>query len=127
MSFVWFWTFWHWSKEGYRRGALLRSPLQGVAGHWDEWFQHEAADRDREAIAEAGRTESAQRQFMAWLQLHWAREVRWAGHRLIPRFVLGQLAHVAPFQQWRAFADYRDGYGLSGLPALVLAEDSCGQ
>jgi hypothetical protein len=42
MRFVWFWTFWHWSKESFRSGHLLRSPLQGVGGHWDEWFQHEA-------------------------------------------------------------------------------------
>ncbi len=24
MRFVWFWSFWHWSTEGFRSGALLR-------------------------------------------------------------------------------------------------------
>ena len=36
MRFVWFWTFWHWSKESYRSGSLLRSPLHGIGSHWDE-------------------------------------------------------------------------------------------
>src|SRR5436853_514752 len=47
MRFVWFWTFWHWSKEGFRAGSLLRSPLHGIGSHWDEWVRHEASDSDR--------------------------------------------------------------------------------
>ena len=46
MRFVWFWTFWHWSKESFRHGSLLRSPLHGIGSHWDEWFRHEASERD---------------------------------------------------------------------------------
>ena len=51
---VWFWTFWHWSQESFRDGVLLRSPLQGVGSHWDEWYRHEASVADRVAIAQAG-------------------------------------------------------------------------
>src|SRR5688572_24880491 len=127
MPFIWFWTFWHWSKESFRSGALLRGPLQGIGGHWDEWFRHEASQNDLHAIAEAGRTESTQRQFIAWLQLHWSREANWSGNRLIPRFVLGQLAHVAPFNEWCAFAEYRESYGVGGISAIVLAEESSGK
>jgi len=73
MRFVWFWTFWYWSKEGFRTGTLLRGPLHGIGGHWDEWFHHEASEEDRRAIQETGRTERGQRLFAAWLQRHWAR------------------------------------------------------
>ncbi len=125
--FVWFWTFWHWSRESFRGGSLLRGPLQGIGGHWDEWFRHEASPNDLHAIAQAGRTESAQRQFIAWLYLHWAREANWSGNRLIPRFVLGQLAHLAPFNEWQAFDEYRAGYGLGGISAIVLTAESLGQ
>jgi hypothetical protein len=124
--FVWFWTFWHWSKESFRTGSLLRGPLQGIGSHWDEWFRHEASENDLRAIAETGRTESAQRQFIAWLYLHWARDTNWSRNRLVPRFVLGQLAPIAPFNEWSSFGEYREGYGLGGVPAIVLAEDSSG-
>ena len=127
MRFVWFWTFWHWSKESFRDGSLLRSPLHGVGSHWDEWFRHEASENDLQAIAEAGRTESAQRQFIAWLYLHWAREANRSGNRLIPRFVLGQLAHLAPFKEWQAFEEYRASYGIGGISAIVLTEESSGE
>ncbi|MCI0534228.1 MAG: hypothetical protein L0Z50_03265 [Verrucomicrobiales bacterium] len=42
MQFVWFLTFWHWSKESFRTGRLLRPSLHGIGSHWDEWFRHEA-------------------------------------------------------------------------------------
>ena len=96
MRFVWFWTFWYWSKESFRSGHLLRGPLQGVGGHWDEWFQHEASEPDLRAIEEAGRTESTQREFIAWLFRHWAGECQGSSNRMVPRFVAGQLAHVPP-------------------------------
>ncbi|HTE89725.1 MAG TPA: hypothetical protein VK639_12255, partial [Terriglobales bacterium] len=127
MRFVWFWTFWHWSKDNFRGGSLLRSPLHGVGSHWDEWFRHEASESDLRAIAEAGRTESAQRQFIAWLYLHWAHEANWSGNRLIPRFVLGQLAHVSPFKEWQAFDEYRVSYGIGGISAIILAAESSGR
>jgi len=41
--------------------------------------------------------------------------------------VLGQLARVPPFNEWSAFKDYRTGYGLSGISAIVLAEGSLGE
>jgi len=127
MRFVWFWTFWHWSKESFRGGSLLRNPLHGVGSHWDEWFRHEALESDLRAIAEAGRTESAQRQFIAWLYLHWAHEANWSGNRLIPRFVLGQLAPLSPFKEWQAFDEYRVSYGIGGIPAIVLTAESSGE
>jgi hypothetical protein len=127
MRFVWFWTFWHWSRESFREGSLLRGPLRGVGSHWDEWYLHEASDNDREAIKEAGRTESTQRQFIAWLFLHWNREANWAENRLTPRFVVGQLAQVPPFNQWSAFKEYRASYGVGGISAIVLEEGSLGE
>ena len=54
LRFVWFWTFWHWSKESFRAEMLLRGPLNGVAGNWDEWFHHEACAEEQAAIAEVG-------------------------------------------------------------------------
>ena len=127
MRFVWFWTFWHWSKESYRSGSLLRSPLHGIGSHWDEWFRHEASENDRQAIEESGRTEPTQRQFIAWLFRHWAREMDWRGNRMVPRFVIDQLAHLPPFSQWPAFEKYRTSYGVVGISALVLAEKSLGE
>ena len=67
MNFIWFWTFWHWSKESFRAGVFLREPLQGIGGHWDEWFRHEASAEEIHAIEMAGRTEASQRRFIAWL------------------------------------------------------------
>jgi len=127
MHFVWFWTFWHWSKESFREGLLLRDPLHGIGGHWDEWFRHEASQDDLQTITEAGRTEANQRQFIAWLYLHWAHEANWSGNRLIPRFVLGQLALLSPFKEWQAFDEYRTSYGIGGISAIVLTAESSGE
>lgn len=127
MQFVWFWTFWHWSKESYRGGSLLRSPLHGVGSHWDEWYGHEASESDRQAVAAAGETEAAQRRFLAWLLFRWARETGLRNNRLAQHFVLEQLAQVAPFQHWRAFAPYRQSGRLPGIAAIVLAEKSRGE
>ncbi len=127
MSFVWFWTFWHWSKESFRNGAVLRSPLQGIGGHWDEWFRHEASGSELAAIAKAGQTEGGQRRFIGWLLLHWAPEANLCGNALTRYFVLNQLAQVQPFSQWAAFGRYRDGYGTAGVSAVVLTEGSAGE
>src|SRR5258705_10011256 len=97
MRFVWFWTFWHWSKESFRTGSLLRSPLHGIGSHWDEWFRHEASENDLKAIEASGRTKSTQREFTAWVFRHWARETEWRGKRMGPRFVLGPLSQGPPF------------------------------
>jgi hypothetical protein len=127
MSFVWFWTFWHWSKESFRTGSLLRGPLHGIGGHWDEWFRHEASESDRSAIEEVGRTEAMQHHFVSWLLRYWTREAGLDGNTFIPRFVLGQLASVPPFSRWRAFEPYRTSYGVGGVSAVVLAERSPGE
>src|SRR5260221_8826384 len=127
MSFVWFWTFWHWSKESFRGGSLSRSPLHGIAGHWDEWFRHEASESDRAAIGMTGRTEVMQRQFIGWLLSRWSREADLPGNRLARHFVLGQLASVQPFKQWTAFEKYRTSYGIGGISAIVLTEPSSGE
>jgi hypothetical protein len=114
-------------QESFRDGLLLRSPLHGIGSHWDEWFRHEASQNDLQAIAEAGRTEANQRQFIAWLYLHWAHEANWSGNRLIPRFVLGQLSLLSPFKEWQAFDEYRTSYGIGGISAIVLTAESSGE
>jgi hypothetical protein len=127
MSFVWFWTFWHWSKESFREGSLLRSPLHGIAGHWDEWFRHEASESDRAAIAKTGRSEASQRQFISWLLRRWAPEADLRRNQLAWRFVLGQLGLVHPFNRWKAFEKYRARYGVGGIAAIVLTAGSSGE
>jgi hypothetical protein len=127
MDYIWFWTFWHWSKESFRGRMLLRGPLHGIAGHWDEWFRHEASETDRRSIEKIGKTESGQRRFIFWLCRHWASEATSDRNRLIPRFVLGQLALVPPFNSWPAFARYRTNYGVQGIHAVILADKSQGE
>jgi hypothetical protein len=124
--FVWFWTFWHWSTENVRAGALLRSPIHGVGGHWDEWYRHEASAEERRAIAQVGRSARGQRAFVAWLARHWAAEAVWRGEHPPARFVLAQLAALAPFDEWATLARWRAHYGVSGVSAVVLAEASAG-
>ncbi len=125
--FVWFWTFWHWSRESYESGELLRDPLQAVGSNWDEWFHHEASAEDRQRIAAIGGNGSAQTEFVSWLFSRWAAAAEWKENRSIARFVAGQLAHVAPFDQWPAFADFRARYGVEGPAAVVLTEQSAGE
>ena len=127
MRFLWFWTFWHWSKDSFDSGALLRSPIHGIGGHWDEWFRHEASATDRDAVNEIGRSASSQRAFVRWLVRHWSREAHWRETHPPIRFVLGQLAHVPPFDRWAAFDRYRTTYGMRGLSAIVLSEGSEGE
>lgn len=125
MNVVWFWTFWHWSKESFREGSLLRSPLHGIGSHWDEWFRHEASESDLRAIEETGRSEASQRQFLVWFFRNWAGEIM--ERRMAPLFVLSQLAPLPPFNKWPALARYRAGYSVGGISAIVLAEQSQGQ
>ena len=127
MRFVWFWTFWHWSTEGFRSGALLRSPLQGVASHWDEWYQHEASESERREIEAVGRSGFEQRNFVCWLARHWAREARWHDEMLPARYVLAQLSRVAPFDKWTPLEKYRTTYAAPGIAAIVLDQDSAGE
>lgn len=127
MRFNWFWSFWHWSKESFREGALLRSPLHGVASHWDEWFRHEATESEIRAIEQTGINEVSQRQFIAWLLWRWAAETDLRRNGLAQKFVLGQLAQVAPFSRWTAFEKYRRVNEKGGMPAIVLGEKSPGE
>jgi hypothetical protein len=127
MRFVWFWTFWHWSTEGFRSGALLRSPLQGVASHWDEWYQHEASESERQEIEAVGRSVFEQRRFVCWVARRWAREARWRDEVLPGRYVLAQMSRVAPFDKWTAFEKYRTTYASPGIAAIVLDEESPGE
>jgi hypothetical protein len=127
VRYLWFWTFWHWSRESYRSGTVLRDPLHGVGSHWDEWFHHEATQHERRAVEAAGDTVNAQRQFITWLVRYWSREVECGGNRPPVRFVLGQLAMLPPFDGWRAFHKYRTSYGAAGISAIVLSEDSRGE
>jgi len=106
---------------------VLRGPLHGIASHWDEWFRHEASEDERRCIANIGKTESGQRQFILWLCRHWVRDASLKPMRLVPRFVLGQLAHVPPFNGWAAFAPFRTTYGHQGVQAIVLADKSAGE
>lgn len=127
MPFVWFWTFWHWSTEGFRSGSLLRSPLQGIASHWDEWYRHESSDSERNAIDAPGSSVFEQRRFVRWLARQWAKEARWRDEMLPARYVLAQLSRVAPFDRWTAFDKYRNTYAAPGIAAIVLDEDSAGE
>src|SRR3984885_14272847 len=106
MRFVWFWTFWHWSKESYQEGSLLFGPLQGIGSHWDEWFRHEASQSDKRAIEKIGESDELQREFIAWLLVKWAAETEFRENGLARHFVLNQLAQVPPFKHWKAFEKY---------------------
>jgi hypothetical protein len=127
VPFVWFWTFWHWSTEGFRSGALLRSPLQGIASHWDEWYRHESSETERNDIDAVGASVFEQRRYVCWLARQWAKEARWRGEMLPARYVLAQLSHVAPFSRWAALDRYRATYASPGIAAIVLDEDSDGE
>jgi hypothetical protein len=127
VSFIWFWTFWHWSTEAFRDGALLHGPVLGIGSHWDEWYSHEASVDERQAIEQVGRSSEGQRRFVSWLVRHWATEADWSGEHPPARFVLAQLANLSPFSHWSSFAKYRSGYGVDGIAAIVLAEGSSGE
>jgi hypothetical protein len=127
MSFLWFWGFWHWSAEGAITGVLLRGPVHGIAGHWEEWYRHEALPEDVAAIARVTASPETQRAFLTWLVRHWVPLAVWKGAHPPIRFVLGQLAHIAPFDTWETLARYRNSYGISGVSAIVLAEGSDGE
>ncbi|HTI71780.1 MAG TPA: hypothetical protein VMF06_17525 [Candidatus Limnocylindria bacterium] len=105
----------------------MRSPLHGIGGHWDEWFRHEASVDELRQIQEAGHDPSSQRRFMAWLRRHWARETEWRSNVGAVRFALSQLAQVPPFHKWQAFDEFRTGYGVPGISAVVLIAESVGE
>jgi hypothetical protein len=127
VQFVWFWTFWHWSTEGFRSGALLRSPLQGIGSHWDEWYRHESSAGDRNEIDLLGANVFEQRNFVCWLARQWAKEARWRDEVLPARYVLAQLSRVAPFDNWTALDKYRTTYAAPGVAAIVLEQESAGE
>ena len=127
IRFVWFWTFWHWSREASQAGLLQNEPLAGIADHWNEWFGGVASEQDREAIRGIGRERGAQSQFLVWLFRHWAKEVHAEANRSAPRFAAGQLARVQPFITWESMRRFRSGYGAVGVPAVILSEHSNGK
>lgn len=127
LRFVWFWTFWHWSRENSRTGRVACDPWLGIGANWAEWLQGEASDEDRLAISETSETRSGQSQFIHWLFRHWAPQADPSGNRVMPRFVLGQLVRCAPFGTWESLVRYRTTYGALGFNAVILAEESAGE
>ena len=105
----------------------MRSPLQGIGSHWDEWFTHEASETDRETIESIGGSDAEQCRFVSWLARRWGAEAKWRGDALPIRYVLTQLARVSPFDKWRAFDHYRASYGAPGISAIVIDEESAGE
>ena len=105
----------------------MRSPIQGIGSHWDEWFQHDASASDCEAIEAIGNSRFEQSRFIAWLARRWAGEAQWHGERPPIRYALAQLSRVAPFDNWPAFDKYRSTYGAPGISAIVIDEASSGE
>jgi hypothetical protein len=105
----------------------LRSPVQGIASHWDEWFSHEASASDCEAIEAIGNSRFEQSRFVTWLARRWAGEARWHGEAPPVRYALAQLSRVSPFDKWPAFEKYRNGYGAPGISAIVIDQESAGE
>lgn len=125
--FIWFWTFWHWSRESCRVGALSHDSLYRFSGNWDAWFHHEASDQDLLAIAGIGRDQELQGQFVTWIFQRWSRQADLTGNRTLARFVITQLARVAPFDRWADFEKYRKDYGAQGVSAIILPQGSHGE
>jgi hypothetical protein len=105
----------------------LRSPVQGIGSHWDEWFRHEASTSDREAIEAVGNSRFEQSRFITWLTRRWAGEAQWRGELPPIRYALAQLSRVSPFDKWPAFDRYRTTYGAPGISAIVINEASAGE
>jgi hypothetical protein len=106
---------------------LLRSPVQGIGSHWDEWFTHEASDTDRQLVESLGESDAEQCRFISWLTRRWATEAKWRGSAPPIRYVLNHLARVAPFDSWRTFDAYRASYGSPGISAIIIDEKSDGE
>jgi hypothetical protein len=105
----------------------LRSPVQGIASHWDEWFRHEASRDDRDAIEAIGHNPFEQRRFVGWLAHRWAGEAQWGGESASARYALAQLSRVSPFDTWACFDRYQTTYGTPGIAAIVLEAESAGE
>ncbi len=105
----------------------MRSPVQGIGSHWDEWFRHEASASDSEAIEAIGNSRFEQSRFVTWLARRWASEAQWRGEPPPIRYALAQLSRVSPFDKWPAFDRYRTTYGAPGISAIVIDEASTGE
>lgn len=127
MRFVWFLNFWGWSCESHRAGMLLRHPLEGIGGNWDEWFNNEATAAEREEIEAVGRSDSHQEQFWGWLRQVWINDAVRNENQLALVYVGEELARVAPFQGWAVFARREVAAPASGLSAVILAGESEGE
>lgn len=123
----WFWSFWHWCREGHRTGMLLESPLEDLGSHWEEWYTHEAGDNEKAAIEAIAEDPQLQTGFIAWLEAVWQQEAFETTNHLVVPYVLGELHGLAPFSDWRAL---KAGALLPrelGVAAVVLAEGSQGE
>ena len=105
----------------------MRSPVQGIGSHWDEWFRHEASASDSQAIEAIGNSRFEQSRFVTWLARRWAGEAQWHGEPPPIRYALAQLSRVSPFDKWSAFDRYRTTYGAPGISAIVIDEASTGE
>lgn len=127
MRFVWFLNFWGWSRESHRTGMILHPPLEGIGGNWDEWFNNEATAVERAEIKAVGQSEEFQGQFWEWLGRVWIPEAVGDGNQLALAFVGEELARVAPFDGWSAFARRRVPIAAGTVAAVVLAGESDGR
>lgn len=127
MRFVWFLSFWSWSRESHRAGFLLRHPLEGIAGNWDEWFTGEASAAERVEIDLVGQRPDFQVMFAEWLEQVWIRDAAPNDNRLALTFVRSELARVAPFKDWSSFATFRTSPTAGPILAVVLGGESEGR
>jgi hypothetical protein len=127
VRFVWFWTFWHWSKESFRAEVVPQRPLGNIARLWDEWYCYEASAEDRDAIEEAESDEGIQRAFVQWFFRAWNTEANPSGNQLVPTFVMRELARVDPFERWSSLAEYRLPAKIDCISAIVLEDTNFGK
>lgn len=127
ISFPWFWAFWHWSADGFRRGELSRSPLQAIASNWEEWFQHVASEADQRAISLVSANANAQAQFVQWVCAQWSKEFDPTRNETAATFVLTQLSRLRPFIAWESVVRYRELHKLEGVSAVILGDANSGQ
>ncbi|PTY06131.1 hypothetical protein DB347_11810 [Opitutaceae bacterium EW11] len=113
--------------ESFRQGAVLRGPLDGVAGNWDEWYHHEASADERQAVEHAGASEAAQEEFVEWILCTWSSEANLKGNQDAARHVLQQLALLPPFASWPAMRRVRERARDGAISAVVLADPHTGQ
>lgn len=126
VRYIWFWSFWHWSRESHRAGMLLKRPLEGLAVHWDEWYRHEASARERDEIERLRDSAAEQQAFLDWLEQTWSREAVAHHSAALAAYVWRELRRVEPFVDWPAVVAVRAADDERGIAAVILAEVSAG-